>query len=90
MIQDINPLEVLNKRVLDFLPKHFVRTCIGEVDAREIKTWIRSNLKGRYCVVSYPTINENTGRLRHAKFVGFEDPKELTYFMLACPYKRRD
>ena len=88
MMQDVNPLEVLNKRVLDFMPKHFVKTSISYLESRETYNWVRQNLRGRFCVIDYPTI-EN-GRLKHVKHIGFEDPKELTYFMLACPYKRRD
>lgn len=94
MMQDVNPLEVLSKRVLNFMPKHFVRTSVGEVYANpygnginNTHQWIRQNLKGRFCIVDQPVIDSNSGRLKHKKFVGFEDPKELTYFMLACPYK---
>lgn len=90
MMQDVNPLEVLNKRVVDFMPRHFVKTCIGDVNSNETHKWIRQNLTGRFCVVSHPVIDQSSGRLKHMKFVGFEEPKELTYFMLACPYKRRD
>jgi hypothetical protein len=89
-MQDVNPLEVLNKRVLDFMPKHFSKTCIGEVNSSEVHQWVRQNLRGRFCVVNYPSIDSKSGRLKHMKYVGFEDPKEMLYFMLACPYNRRD
>ena len=32
----------------------------------------------------------NDERFQTATFVGFEEQKELTYFMLACPHLRRN
>jgi hypothetical protein len=33
-------------------------------------------------------IDEN-GKLKSASILALEDQKEMTYFMLACPYTRR-
>jgi hypothetical protein len=33
---------------------------------------------------------DQEGKLKSATFVAFEDHKELTYFMLACPHLRRN
>jgi hypothetical protein len=58
-------------------------------DANEnVKNWIEQKLVGRFSIVSSPQIDSATGKLKISTFVGFEDEKELTYFMLACPHIR--
>lgn len=88
---EINPVEVLKKRELTVLPPHFVKVKLseGELFDNKIKTWIKTKMKGRFCIVKTPAI-DSTGSLRSATFAAFEDQKELTYFMLACPYLRRN
>ena len=50
-----------------------------------ISKWIYDNLNGRYYVGS--TINTNSSNhLEKQLKVGFENPKELSYFTLACPH----
>lgn len=87
---DLNPIDVLNQRELKFLPVHFSKIKISDSDVFDNKmtNWIRSKLKGRFCIVRIPDISED-GKLRSSNFVAFEDQKELTYFVLACPYLRR-
>jgi hypothetical protein len=88
---DLNPLEVLNKRSLSFIPPHFAKMKIGESDygLGNLETWVRNRLKGRYAIAKLPSIDKD-GHLKTATFVAFEDQKELTYFMLACPHLRRN
>jgi len=45
-----------------------------------MSTWVHDNLKGRYYIGS--TIDQN---YKTVLKIGFEEPKELSYFMLACP-----
>jgi hypothetical protein len=33
---------------------------------------------------------DQSGKMATSTFLGFEDQKELTYFILACPYLRRN
>jgi hypothetical protein len=88
---ELNPLNILNQRQLDTLPPHFAKVKIAD-DAvlfdNNLSNWINTRLKQRFCIVKQPGVNSN-GQLKLATFVGFEDQKELTYFMLACPYFRR-
>jgi len=87
---EINELEVIGKRQLDYIPNHFSKIKIDDdvfFDS-EIENWIKTRLKGRYTISNWPAINNN-GQLKTAAFVAFEDTKELTYFMLACPFFRR-
>ena len=87
---DLNPLDVLKQRKLKTLPPHFSKIKITESEMFEgVENWIKSKLKGRYCLVRYPNI-DNSGSLKTTSVVGFEDQKELTYFMLACPILRRN
>lgn len=86
---DLNPLDILKKRELKFLPPHFSKLKLSDFDNfdNKMSDWIRSKLKGRYCVISIPAIEND--KLKPNTYVGFENEKELTYFMLACPHLRR-
>ena len=89
---ELNPLDVLDARRLKTMPPHFTKTKIGsnnQGNEGNIYNWIRSKLTGRYCIVTYPTVS-NEDKFQTTTFVGFEEEKELTYFMLACPYLRRN
>jgi hypothetical protein len=88
---EYNPLDVLKKRSLQVMPPHFGKIKLADVSFVEddIDGWIRKKLKGRYAIVKLPNIGSD-GKLKSSIFAGFEDQKELTYFMLACPYLRRN
>jgi hypothetical protein len=88
---DINPLDILNCRKLSYIPGHFAKMHLSEVNflGREISSWIQNRLKGRYSIANMPAVDKD-GKLKTATFVAFEDQKELTYFMLACPHLRRN
>ena len=87
---EINELDVVSSRYLDYIPKHFAKIKISDKDYfdNSISEWISNRLKGRYTIGTVPSI-DNQGRLRSAVYAAFEDQKELTYFMLACPHFRR-
>jgi len=88
---DLNPIEVLKERRIEFLPIHFSKITISDVEIFDgkIEDWIKVKLKGRYCIVRQPIVDQ-TGKLKSATFAAFEEQKELTYFMLACPHLRRN
>jgi hypothetical protein len=83
---EINALDVLEKRKLDFLPPHLTAISISapSYNSRQIVEWITENLKGRYYFG--PTLVLDNGSLRAQEVVAFEDPKEYTMFLLACPH----
>lgn len=85
---DLNPLDVLKVRKTKNIPVHFVKTQIDNWFS-EIEDWIKINLKGRYGINKIPHIDSSNSLKVHT-FVGFEDQKEMTYFMLACPHLRRN
>jgi len=100
--QKVNPMCLFNIQRLEVLPPFFesttVRACLPQqargraVDfSHTVRNWIEQNLKGRYyaelltCNVS----EENSQySVRGSEFlhVGFEDPKEMSLFILSCPH----
>lgn len=90
---ELNPLDVLKKRRLSIMPVHFKKTKLStisfEFDIDDLLNWITQRLNGRYCILSEPYIDDK-GQTKTSTFLGFEDQKELTYFILACPYLRRN
>ena len=84
----INPLDHLNKRKLNWIPVQFSKTKISQIsNIEKVDEWIKYRLSGRYCIASYPHLDRDE-KSKTATFVAFEEEKELTYFMLACPYLR--
>lgn len=88
---DLNPIDVLKQREVKTLPPHFSKTRISDMELFEgdIFRWIKDKLKGRFCLLRTPLIDQD-GRLKSTTIVAFEEQKELTYFMLACPHLRRN
>jgi hypothetical protein len=87
---DLNPIDVLKQRKLKTIPPHFSKIRVSEGEIFEgLEDWVKIKLKGRYYLTKKPSI-DSTGNLKSIFFIGFEDQKELTYFMLACPYLRRN
>ena len=81
---DVSPLSILGKRRVDWMPPHFHNYNLKDSFFWDdpIESWIENKLKGRYCLVTGSDSKGSSVR------VGFEDEKELTYFMLACPHIR--
>lgn len=87
---DLNPIDVLKQRKISYIPPHFSKMKISEYEIFEgLEEWVKLKLKGRYYLTKEPGI-EKTGSLRSTFVIGFENQKELTYFMLACPHLRRN
>lgn len=86
---DLNPIDVLKKRQVKFLPVHFSKIKLDRsFGDHDIERWIKTKLKGRYFFGNISDVGQDN-RLKVFTAVGFEDQKELTYFMLACPFYRR-
>jgi hypothetical protein len=87
---ELNPLDVLDLRKLSRIPPHFFKTELkeGEIFNHDLEDWIKLKLRGRYSLRQIPTVDRD-GKLKNSTYVGFEEEKELTYFMLACPNLRR-
>ena len=88
---DINPLDVLDKRRVKYACPHFMTASLSysNIYNNDIPDWIQTKLKGRFFFEKTPGVDKE-GKFKSSLTVGFEDPKELTYFMLACPFLRRN
>ena len=86
---EFNPLNILDERKLDRIPPHFSKTHVNDLElSSNIENWIIGRCKGRFAF-GKDASTDDSNRSRTKVFVGFEDEKELTFFMLACPYLRR-
>ena len=87
---EINALAVLKKRKVDTMFPQFAKIKIADIDWQhdDIENWVKAKLAGRFYIQKSPSITSD-GKLKSSTFVGFEDHRELTYFMLACPHLRR-
>jgi len=87
---DLNPIDVLKQRKVHIVPPHFKKISVTENELFSgLEDWVKTKLKGRYFINKQPGIDKN-GSLRSTFYIGFEDQKELTYFILACPMLRRN
>ena len=81
-MKEPNPLNIYDIRTLKVPPPHFeyctMPMTYNMTDA--LGNWIGKNLKGRYHLGQ--SLDSN---YKSTIKIGFEEPKELSYFMLACP-----
>lgn len=86
-------LDLLNEREMDYIPIHFSRISLSGLDPflnkDNILNWVREKLDGRFALIKHPNLNSDEKLKSSDLILGFEEEKELTYFMLACPYFRR-
>ena len=52
---------------------------------QSVANWIKDNLKGRFYVGNATKLDQNN-QYQKVIEIGFENPKELSFFTLACPY----
>lgn len=87
-IKEPNPLNFFGTRQVVIPPPHFETLTVAmrlyNLEGTIIK-WITENLKGRF-YVGNATILDDSNQFQRVIKIGFEDPKELSYFSLACPY----
>lgn len=86
-LKDPNPLDVFEMRRVKFCPPHFTTTNIKKRYNIEtaIAEWIDSNLSGRYYIGQNIELDADNN-LSQVYTLGFESPKECSFFMLACPF----
>jgi hypothetical protein len=89
---EINPLAILKSQYVRRMLPHFTKVKLDNTfffdDFFDLESWIFSNCKGRFSISKIPGADQE-GKIKVFTFVGFEEEKELTYFMLACPFFRR-
>ena len=87
----INPLNVFGMRRTKFCPPHFESATVELTYnmSRALESWIEEHTAGRYYIGSKidPTFKGfSTTRVKYSTIVAFENSKDLSYFLLACPY----
>lgn len=86
-LKDPNPLDIFDVRRVNICPPNFSTTNITKRYNLEsaICNWIEINLSGRYYFGPNVALNEKN-EIQQVYTVGFETSKELSFFMLACPF----
>ena len=86
-----NPLNVLEIRELNYLPKSWESISLNNVvgwrvehQIGELRKWIYNNLSGRFCIISDLGVIDN--KLEIVYKAGFEVPGEATMFSLGCSH----
>lgn len=83
---EVNPLNVLNYRKLQFIPEHFSKiTLDSNIEVRLLEQWINYHLNSRYAIKKQYAVNQQN-KLIEVYELGIEDPKEITMLTLGCPY----
>ena len=87
-IKKPNRLDFFGVRNPTVAPAHFsyIQIAVHYNLERSIDKWISEHLKGRYFVGKTVAVEESTRDMSEILKIGFEDPKELSYFTLACPH----
>ena len=82
-----NPYEVFQVRKVKTAIPYFEYVNLPSQYNMEdsLNKWIRSNLKNRYYIGRKVTL-DSENKLQQVITVGFEENKEMSYFMLACPH----
>ena len=83
-----NPLNYFEMRRVDFAPPHFNYFTINKYNPSLVKIindWIEKNLNNRYYIGQGITLDKNNTIVYNTR-IGFENEKEITFFIIACPY----
>jgi hypothetical protein len=82
-----NSLNLLGIRKLEVPPVFFTycHLTLAYNLILAIEEWIQDHCKGRYYIGQANSVSED-GSVNSAVQVGFEESKEMSYFMLACPH----
>ena len=83
-----NPLDVLGIRRVNFCPSTFETIDLEKTYNIEavLSDWIEDNLSGRYFLGENVTLSKEDESIQTVYTVGFEETKEMSLFMLACPH----
>lgn len=84
-VDKINPLNVLGCREVPTPPPHFyyISLDVKYNIVSSIQEWIYNTLKYRFYINESLELVNNQFQIRIK--IGFEDPKEASFFLLACP-----
>lgn len=86
LVDKINPLNVLDCREVRDPPPHFQYLFLDLKHnvQRSIHDWIILNLKNRFYIGETLALDDNQFVVKLK--IGFEEPKEASFFLIACPH----
>ena len=84
-LDKINPLNVLGCREVGDPPPHFhyLQLNLKYNIVESVRQWIYENLHSRFYLGESLQLDENQFTIKIK--LGFEEPKEASFFLLACP-----
>ena len=82
-----NPLNVINiRKVKSAIPNFEYINLPTKYNLEDsLDKWISNNLRNRYYIGREVTLDHNN-KINQVITVGFEETRDLSYFMLACPH----
>lgn len=88
LIDEPNPLNSLEIRELNFIPKSWEKVNVSSEGWRaedlinNLRKWVYNNLSGRFAITS--DVKNVNNKLEIVYQIGFETPGESTMFSLGC------
>jgi hypothetical protein len=84
-LDKINPLNVLGCREVSDPPPHFhyLQLNLKYNIVESVRQWIYENLRSRFYLGECLQLTDNQFTIQIK--IGFEEPKEASFFLLACP-----
>lgn len=82
-----NPLNVFDVRQVKFAPPHFdyINLPLKYNLEHSLTKWIKNHCKHRF-YLSRNIVLDKERKIINVVTVGFEENKDMAYFMLACPH----
>ena len=83
-----NPLNYFDLRRVYYAPPHFKYFTVNKYNpsmVRQLNEWIINNLNNRY-YIGQGIMLDNSNTIVYKTRIGFESEKEITFFIIACPY----
>ena len=83
-----NPLNYFKMRRVEYAPLHFKYFSLSSYNPKTVKNiseWIELNLNNRY-YVGQGIMLDNKNSFVYNTQIGFEEEKEMSFFLIACPF----
>jgi hypothetical protein len=83
-----NALNYFGLRRVEFAAPHFKYTTLDKYSPQLVKIvdqWIKQTLNNRYYLGQGITL-DNTNSIVYNTVIGFENERELSFFIIACPH----
>lgn len=83
---EVNALNVLGMRKLNFIPDHFEKIYLThKVNIKSVENWIEYYLNSRYAIKINLMLDSNK-KIIYGTKIGLEDPNEMLLLTLGCTH----